>query len=328
MAFKRKKYWKIYLLILSIVLLAILISSFLLFKYKNVIPTISLFAQKNVTKPYINPTIYEDFNNSEEGFLYLRVYVSKPEYRDIVINSIPRSGIDKNTVSSLGFTIEIRKYQLNNLTENPYIKRIYTYSHAPKWLDSKISLENEKLYVEPEVYIRLEEGGYVGIHVDAYSNEERDKIINSLPKSEEIIISVNEPGEVGFVAMVSREGLDKILKMPGVRMISGGTGINRATQISESAGIINATTVWNIFNLTGKNNTICVIDTGINKTHQYIPGKVLQEYCFCGSNIFNGCCPNGLSQQDGNGSALEGNFGHGTHVARIVASSNKIAYYN
>ncbi|RMD46215.1 hypothetical protein D6829_00080 [Candidatus Pacearchaeota archaeon] len=97
--------------------------------------------------------------------------------------------------------------------------------------------------------------------------------------------------------------------------------------LQDSVGIINATKVWNLSSggnlLNGSGVSVCVIDTGVDKSHNDLSGKILAEHCFCsnieGSNSY--CCPGGQAE---NSNATDNN-GHGTHVAGIIAASGGIS---
>ncbi len=64
---------------------------------------------------------------------------------------------------------------------------------------------------------------------------------------------------------------------------------------------------------------IAILDTGVDKTHPFLAGKVLEEACFS-SNL----CPNGQPQQFGSGAGVNcpvNGCWHGTHVAGIAAGN-------
>jgi len=80
--------------------------------------------------------------------------------------------------------------------------------------------------------------------------------------------------------------------------------------LDDSAPQINATQVWNMtdlngFNLTGKHQTVCVLDTGINYSHPNLVHAYLDGYDFA----YNDSDP---MDDDG----------HGTHVSGIIASND------
>ncbi|HJT09681.1 MAG TPA: S8 family serine peptidase [Candidatus Nitrosotalea sp.] len=85
---------------------------------------------------------------------------------------------------------------------------------------------------------------------------------------------------------------------------------------------------WNLGD-TGSGQTIAVLDTGVDKTHPFLSGKVVAEACFsapaqAGDASF---CPNGQTSEIGSGSAvpcpdsISGCF-HGTFVAGIAAGND------
>jgi len=64
----------------------------------------------------------------------------------------------------------------------------------------------------------------------------------------------------------------------------------------------------------GANQTVVVLDTGVETSHPALRGRIVQEACFSPS------CPNGSRVQVGPGAAAPVHW-HGTHVAGIVAGS-------
>ena len=74
----------------------------------------------------------------------------------------------------------------------------------------------------------------------------------------------------GFSAEITEEGLEKLQNDPAVESIE----IDEPVKLflSESVPLINANDVWNTqlsnTNITGKNQAICVIDTGVDYTHE------------------------------------------------------------
>ena len=96
--------------------------------------------------------------------------------------------------------------------------------------------------------------------------------------------------------------------------------------LDESVPQIQADKLWNISvngtNLTGKGQTICIIDTGIDYNHSALGGgwgnKVIAGWRF-----LDGCTINNQSCNcTYNNSACYDDNGHGTHVAGIIASNN------
>jgi subtilisin len=79
----------------------------------------------------------------------------------------------------------------------------------------------------------------------------------------------------------------------------------------------------------GGGTTVAVLDTGVDKNHPFLAGKVIQEACFSSTNSLDGStsvCPGGARQSFDVDSGLPcpENFSgcdHGTHVAGIVAGN-------
>ncbi|HJW95450.1 MAG TPA: S8 family serine peptidase [Thermoanaerobaculia bacterium] len=76
--------------------------------------------------------------------------------------------------------------------------------------------------------------------------------------------------------------------------------------------------------VTGEGITVAIVDTGVSATHPDLAGAVTDEHCFCSDANGNGCCPNHQTTQSGAGAAAD-DYGHGTHVAGIVASRRVVA---
>lgn len=102
--------------------------------------------------------------------------------------------------------------------------------------------------------------------------------------------------------------------------------------LQESRGIIGADLAQQR-DLTGSGWNVAVLDTGVNKNHPFLQGKVVAEACFSGDqgSAFDGVeslCQNGESYQIGNGAGMHCSVtdvdidcGHGTHVAGIVSGN-------
>jgi subtilisin family serine protease len=68
----------------------------------------------------------------------------------------------------------------------------------------------------------------------------------------------------------------------------------------------------------GEGTTVALLDSGIDTDHPAFAGRIAAEACFCDNLDGTGCCPSGVTQRSGPGSA-EDDQGHGTHVAGIVS---------
>ena len=76
----------------------------------------------------------------------------------------------------------------------------------------------------------------------------------------------------------------------------------------------------------GTGTTIAVLDTGIDASHPFLTGKVIDEACFSSTvaGTSQSTCPDGTDQQIGAGAGAPCSLGdciHGTHVAGIAAGN-------
>lgn len=91
--------------------------------------------------------------------------------------------------------------------------------------------------------------------------------------------------------------------------------------LAESGPLVEADQAW-AAGYDGAGTVIAVLDTGVDKTHPFLAGKVVDEACYS----FNGTCPNGETSQIGPGAGVACEFDpfqcfHGTHVAGIAAGN-------
>ena len=77
---------------------------------------------------------------------------------------------------------------------------------------------------------------------------------------------------------------------------------------------------------TGSGRVVAILDTGVDKSHPFLAGKVVSEACYSG----NSNCPNGLTSQVGAGAGVPCTYAtsgcrHATHVAGIAAGKRYAA---
>lgn len=100
-----------------------------------------------------------------------------------------------------------------------------------------------------------------------------------------------------------------------------------APALSESVPLIGATPD-RAANQTGAGQVIAVLDTGVDRTHPMLAGKVVFEGCYSTNNSSYGVvslCPGGTNVQEGSGAAAPcslSSCAHGTHVAGIAAGKS------
>ena len=140
--------------------------------------------------------------------------------------------------------------------------------------------------------------------------------------------ALNEPYRFETVPLVavtvSAEGLQAAMDSGWVSAVQEDTP--DAPTLAESTALVGATTAW-ASGYTGAGQTVAVLDTGVDKTHTFLNGKVVSEACYSttdGSYPAISVCPGGVAESTASGSgvacssAVEG-CDHGTHVAGIVA---------
>jgi subtilisin family serine protease/uncharacterized protein YegP (UPF0339 family) len=93
--------------------------------------------------------------------------------------------------------------------------------------------------------------------------------------------------------------------------------------LAQSVPIVQGQQVW-AGGYDGTGTVIAVLDTGVDSTHPFLAGKVVEEACFSSTEpgISQTFCPSGQEQQIGTGAAAPCPLGdclHGTHVAGIAA---------
>ena len=99
--------------------------------------------------------------------------------------------------------------------------------------------------------------------------------------------------------------------------------------LTDSAPLVEADQAWNA-GYDGTGTVIAGRDTGVDKAHPFLSGKVVEEACYSKTEpgVSETLCPNGLDQQIGLGAAVPctmTNCFHGTHVAGIAAGNDPSA---
>jgi subtilisin family serine protease len=96
--------------------------------------------------------------------------------------------------------------------------------------------------------------------------------------------------------------------------------------LAESVPLVEADQVWDS-GFDGTGQMIAVLDTGVDGTHPFLTGKVVEEACYSTNQpgTSQSFCPNGANEQLGAGAATPcplPTCEHGTHVAGIAAGGS------
>ncbi|WP_420267226.1 S8 family serine peptidase [Candidatus Magnetominusculus dajiuhuensis] len=142
------------------------------------------------------------------------------------------------------------------------------------------------------------------------------------------VISYYKYQYIPHIAMtVDRNALDAVLAITGVSSVEEDK-LSRPTGINWNITKVGASTAWaNGYDGTGY--TVAILDTGVDKTHPMLTGKVASEACYSSNDNESSVatvCPGGVDNSTASGSAMPyagncptGECDHGTHVAGIAA---------
>ncbi len=123
----------------------------------------------------------------------------------------------------------------------------------------------------------------------------------------------------GFSGTVTQEGLEKLQDNPLVEKIYYNTILHPTLDVS--VPLINANDVWNLsvggYNISGRLETVCMLDTGIDTDHPAFQDKILDQHCFCNVNSV-ACCAGSKTEA----LTAEDDQGHGTHTAGTAAGNH------
>jgi subtilisin family serine protease len=193
-------------------------------------------------------------------------------------------------------------------------------------LDRKTRLDGTvSVIVKLRVAFRPEGGMRRGSEIRAQReliNQTRDSLVKRLNRHNPR--SLKRFDSVPYVAVkVNTEGLEALRLSSDVIDIHEDEIVSLT--LAESTPLVGAQAAWSN-GFTGIGKTVAILDTGMDKTHSFLSGKVVSEACFSTNNPTSGVsslCPGGVTDSTSvdsgvNCTGLAG-CDHGTHVAGIAA---------
>lgn len=121
---------------------------------------------------------------------------------------------------------------------------------------------------------------------------------------------------------VTPAALDKLIASERVQFVSEDEKLQPL--LAQSAPIVGAGSVW-ASGYTGSGWSVAVLDSGVQRDHPFLAGKVVREACFSTTSVVDASqtlCPDGAESQIGTGAATPcAECSHGTHVAGIAAGN-------
>ncbi|HEX8174194.1 MAG TPA: S8 family serine peptidase [Pyrinomonadaceae bacterium] len=153
----------------------------------------------------------------------------------------------------------------------------------------------------------------------------QDALLNRMSDNNFNVESVKRFEFIPFVAMeVNAAALQHLRESSDVSSIEEDR-LSPST-LAESVPLIGGTAAWGL-GYTGSGQTVAILDSGVDKSHPFLAGKVVSEACYSStysaSNIFS-VCPGGVTSSTSTGSGVNcstsiSGCDHGTHVAGIAA---------
>ena len=122
---------------------------------------------------------------------------------------------------------------------------------------------------------------------------------------------------------VDAGGFAELLNAPEIDLIEEDLAV--PPTLADSVPLLGGDGNGRFLGYTGAGQTVAILDTGVDKTHPFLAGKVVEEACFStNATGVSSLCPNGGAEQLGAGAGVDCNLsisgcGHGTHVAGIAA---------
>ena len=177
--------------------------------------------------------------------------------------------------------------------------------------------------VDDSIYSALNNEDKIKVIIHLNEKENKSPFTVAQETASELNINKKRSFSVipGFTAEITQEEFESLKNNKNVKAIYLDKKYKLTLQ--DSVPLINATEVTkrliNNLNITGKSKTVCILDTGINYTHE--------SFGSCSTTDFvNGNCPKVLTGYDYINSDNDPYdlHGHGTHVAGIIGANGVV----
>ncbi|HKS39816.1 MAG TPA: S8 family serine peptidase [Blastocatellia bacterium] len=148
----------------------------------------------------------------------------------------------------------------------------------------------------------------------------QDRLLNQMPAFD--AESLRRYETIPFLAMeVDVASLAYLENSPDV--ISIQENVAAPPLLADSTALIGAPNAW-ASGFSGAGQVVAILDTGVDKNHPFLAGKVVSEACFSTTSgtRATSVCPGGVSESTSSGSGVNcplADCAHGTHVAGIAA---------
>ena len=214
------------------------------------------------------------------------------------INNTNYSGyLKRNSLSSLINTYPIKNILLNNYTFDVLNKKISTLNR--NYIFNKLQYKNN-----------------VPVIIELLKYDQIDNMLSQLPD-----FKLDNTFDLGFYGNISLIELEYILKNDNVLNIY--YNFRTKPLLEQSTVLINSDNVWlniyNNLNLTGQYQIVCIVDTGVNYSHQDLGNCTTSEF-------INGQCKKVIGGYDfvSNDEDPMDEDGHGTLVAGAVVANGSL----
>ncbi|KWT76033.1 S8 family serine peptidase [Candidatus Magnetominusculus xianensis] len=128
---------------------------------------------------------------------------------------------------------------------------------------------------------------------------------------------------------VDRHALDTVIAIPEVVYVQEDK-LSAPGQVNWDITKVGAPSAWSM-GYDGSGHAVAILDTGVDKKHPMLSGKVVSEACYSSndSTSVSSLCPGGVAESTSSGAAMPyagncptGYCDHGTHVAGTAAGLN------